>query len=719
MDFIKNAYWIRPKIDFGDICPVFEKKFSLKTNVKSAKLYITAMGVYEAFINGERVGDFIMAPGWTEYAKRHQYQIYDITSLLKHDNTIDVTVGKGWYRGPLIEWHYKEIYGANSALIASVEIEYIDGTAENIVTNNTWKSGESFIRFSEIYDGEIYDATFEPTIQNDTEILNACKMNLIEQEGCFVKEQETICAVDMFRTPKGELVIDFGQNMTGYVSFEIDAKAGDKIVYSHAEVLDREGNFYTANLRSAKQRVEYICKDGKQSYKPHHTFMGFRYIRLDEAPEYINKDNFKAIVVHSDMKRTGYFRCSNEKVNKLFSNIVWGQKGNFLDVPTDCPQRDERLGWTGDAQVFVETASYNFDVQKFFKKWLKDLATSQDSNGGVPAIVPAVIYTTQISPGAAWGDAAVICPWQIYLTYNDKSVLEEQIESMTAWVDYMHSRGPEEFLWLNDSQYGDWLGMDAEDGSYKGASDQDLIASAYFAYSTGIVVKALKVLGRDSSYYEELYKNIVAAFRNKYDSVLKTQTECAVALYFDLAVDKEKTAAKLAELVRNNGNKLTTGFVGTPYLLHALSRNGYSDVAYSLLLQEEYPSWLFSVNMGATTVWEHWDSLKSDGSMWSDNMNSFNHYAYGSVASFMYKEIAGINIDENCPGFNNVVLKPVIDERLTFAEASVETVFGTVYSKWEVENGKTVYEFKVPNTATLILKGETKRLSKGEYKFEI
>lgn len=719
MDFVKDVKWIKCKKDYGDACPLFVKDFKCESEVEKATLYITAMGVYEAFINGERVGDYIMAPGWTEYSKRHQYQIYDVTELLKEENIIEVSVGKGWYRSPLIEWHYANIYGTASAVIAAVEIEFKNGEKQIVKTDHTWKAKEGAVRFSEIYDGETYDASFTTDTWDETDILNVCKANLILQEGEIIKEQETLEAIDMFRTPKGELVIDFGQNMTGYVCFEIDGKAGDRIVYSHAEVLDSDGNFYTANLRSAKQRVEYICKEGKQSYKPHHTFMGFRYIRLDEAPEYITKENFKAIVVHSDMKRTGFFECSNKKINKLFSNIIWGQKGNFLDVPTDCPQRDERLGWTGDAQVFVETASYNYNVQKFFKKWLKDLAAGQDSDGGVPAIIPAIIYTNQILPGAAWGDAAVVCPWQIYLTYNDKSVLEEQIDSMTAWIEYMHSRGPEEFLWLNDSQYGDWLGMDAEDGSYKGASDPDLIASAYFAYSTGLVVKALKVLGKDASYYEELYKNVKSAFQNKYDSVLNTQTECAVALYFELARDREKTAAKLAELVKSNGNKLTTGFIGTPYILHALSQNGYADIAYSLLLQEEYPSWLFSVNMGATTIWEHWDSLKTDGTMWSTNMNSFNHYAYGSVAAWMYKVVCGINIDETAPAFENVILKPVTDSRLTYAKASVETAYGTVSSKWEIKDGKTIYEFTVPNTATLILNGETKELSKGTYKFEI
>lgn len=719
MDLIEKAAWVRSKQDYGNICPVFRKDFQCEKEIKKASLSITAMGVYEAHINNNRVGEFIMAPGWTQYDKRHQYQTYDIKNLLKENNTITVTVGKGWYRGDLIVWRYNNIYGGLSAFIAAIEIEYADGEKQILLSDKDWVSDKSAIRFSEIYDGETFDATYSPKDWQESAVLQAPKSVLIKQEGCIVKEQESIFPKSMFTTPKGEVVIDFGQNMTGYVEFEIDAKAGDRLVYTHAEVLDKEGNFYTANLRTAKQRIEYTCKDGKQSYKPHHSFMGFRYIRLDEAPEYVKSENFKAIVVHSDMKRTGYFKCSNEKVNQLFSNVIWGQRSNFLDVPTDCPQRDERCGWTGDAQVFIETASYNYDVKVFFKKWLHDLAASQDEDGGVAVIIPPIIPTSTFLPGAAWGDAAVICPWQIYLTYNDISVLEDQIDSMIAWVEYIHSRGPEEFLWLNDPHNGDWLALDAPDGSLRGASDQDFIASAYFAYSTEIVIKALKVLGRDTAYFENLYSNVVSAFREKYDSTIHTQTECAVALYFNLAINKEKTAKQLADLVIKNGNKLTTGFVGTPYILHALSQNGYADLAYSLLLQEEYPSWLFSVNMGATTVWEHWDSMKADGTMWNTDMNSFNHYAYGSVASWMYKVVAGIQIDENQPGFENVILSPVTDSRISFAEASVETKYGTVSSKWESVNGKIKYTFVVPNKATLIIGDNKQELAKGTYIFEI
>ena len=699
-----NARWIRSKKDYGAVSPIFKREFCLDKSIEKAVLHITAMGVYEAFLNDKRVGNFVMAPGWTIYNERHQYQSYDVTKLMKEKNELVVTVGKGWYRGELVDWRAKDIWGGFSAIIAVLDIEYSDGTNETVVSDKEWKVSESSILFSEIYDGETFDAGFVPAEWDEVVYLHASKDNLVPQECEFVTEHEELLPEKMFVTPKGETIIDFGQNITGYVFFEIGAMAGERLVYSHAEVLDKDGNFYTGNLRSAKQKIEYICKDGLQSYKPHHTFMGFRYIRLEEFPKNVRKENFKAIVVHTDMKRTGHFACSNEKVNKLYQNIIWGQKGNFLDIPTDCPQRDERLGWTGDAQMFVKTAAYNYDVRLFFKKWLRDLAAAQREDVGI------------IPPGAAWGDAAVICPWQIYLTYGDTEVLSEQLESMKAWIEYMHTHGPEEFLWRGDVQFGDWLGMDAGEGDYKGASDPDFIASAYFAYSTSLVIKVLKVLGQDTEYYVNLYENIVKAFKERYNKC-NTQTECAVALVFGLTDDVMRVPKKLADLVQNNGNKLTPGFVGTPYILQALSENGHEDIAYSLLLQEEYPSWLFSVNMGATTIWEHWDGMKADGSMWSDDMNSFNHYAYGAVASWLYETVAGIRIDEHSPGFENVILSPKPDRRLEWAEASIETKYGTVTSKWRYSGDTVEYEFTVPNKAILRLDGKDIYLENGKHSF--
>ncbi|MBQ2941669.1 MAG: family 78 glycoside hydrolase catalytic domain [Clostridia bacterium] len=709
---MRKAKWIRPKKEYGAVCPVYKFKFATAKEIKSATLEITAMGVYEAFINGSRVGDFIMAPGWTAYDKRHQYQNYDITEILKKDNEICVSVGKGWYRGRLVTAGLENIWGSVPAIIAAISVVYTDGEEVTFTTNQQWKVAPGKILFSEIYDGEVYDASYNIETWEDVTYFRATTCTLIPQQGEIVCEHEHIKPIDSFVTPKGERVIDFGQNLTGYVSFSVNGKLGDRIAYSHAEVLDADGNFYTENLRSAKQKVEYICCEGKQEYKPHHTFMGFRYIRLDEAPEYITPDMFEAIVVHSDIRRTGYFECSDKKINKLYQNIIWGQKGNFLDVPTDCPQRDERLGWTGDAQVFVKTASYNYDVKKFFGKWLQDLSAEQRPDGAVPQIVPDVLPDFATSSG--WGDAVTICPWQLYLFYGDKAFLEKHIDNMIAWVEYMHSAGEEEYLWIGDFQQGDWLGMDGGEGSFMGASDHDFIASAHFAYSTLLLVKALKVLGRDASYYEKLHKNIVSTFQKRF-SQCNTQTECALALAFDLANDKAKTAAKLADMVRENGNKLTTGFIGTPYIMDALSRNGYTEVAYSLLLQEENPSWLFSVNMGATTIWEHWDSINSDGAMWSSRMNSFNHYAYGCVGTWMYETMCGIAVDEKKPGFEKIVIRPQPDRRIRWAKASLECSYGTIKSGWEYKDDFIEYTLVLPALAHVEIGDKKFELDAGNY----
>jgi len=710
---MNNSSWIKPAINISDVCPVFRKHFKTTGKIANARLLITAMGVYEAAINGSAAGVFFMAPGWSSYHKRHLYQEYDVTSLLKEENVIKITVGKGWYLGPSNWNKWNRCYGKEYGVIALLEITREDGVIYTIRTDSTWECAKSAVLFSDIYDGEKYDARVTPGKWKKVGTFAVAADNLFPHDGEKVCEHEKLKPVRIFTTPKGERVVDFGQNLTGRLCFEINGKAGDVIKISHAEVLDKDGNFYTENLRSAKQQIEYICRDGPQAYKPHFTFMGFRYIRLDEYPYEVKADNFTAIVTHSEMKRTGYFKCSNQKLNKLFENIIWSQKGNFLDVPTDCPQRDERLGYTGDAQVFVRTASYNFNVQIFFRKWLRDLAADQFSDGGVPNVIPNVLGGGR---SAAWGDAAVICPWQIYLTYNDKEILKEQYASMKKWVDYIRSQGENEFLWNSGEHIGDWLALDGPEGSYTGSSDKYFIATAFFAWSTSLLIKSSKVLGYDYREYEKLYNGTVKEFQKTF--VCKTQTEHALAVYFNLAADKQKTADALARMVIENGNKLTTGFVGTPYLLHALSENSHADVAYNLLLQEGFPSWLYSVNQGATTIWEHWDGINEEGGMWSPKMNSFNHYAYGAVADWLYSVAAGIRIDETKPGFEHVVLKPVIDARLEHLEASIDTKFGRVSSKWAIGDNIVNYSFEVPNTATIIIDGQSREVGKGIYAFE-
>ncbi len=720
---ILNANWIKAAKNMGEVVPVFSKKVECE-NVKKATVSLTTLGVYCLYINGKRVGDYVLAPGWTVYETRLQYQTYDITPYLKNgENEIQIGVGFGFtmhHRKHIKDKSYEDV-----KLIAEIEIEDENGLSI-IDTDESWDYAESQTLFSSMYDGETFDANREITVLGKAIIdSDEPKTPLIPQEGEIVKEVKRLSAKEIITTPSGDTVIDFGQNLTGYVEFKIKGNAGEEAVITHAEVLDKDGEFYTENYRSAKNEIRFICDGNEHTFKPHYTFQGFRYIKLQGFSDEISLENFTAIVVCSNIKRTGHFACSSDMLNKLYHNIIWGQMGNFLDIPTDCPQRDERLGWTGDAQVFVRTASYNFDVYKFFSKWLKDLAAAQLENGSIPHIIPDPGWyrnSKTDKSSAAWADAATICPWQIYVTYGNKEILENQFESMKKWVDYLDNISTDH-LWLQDWHFGDWLGLDAEEGSYSGSTDENVIANAYYYYSTSLLVKAGKVLGVDVTKYEENLPLIRQAFIEKYLSdgrmISNTQTACVLALYFSLCDDKETVTQQLVEIINEYGH-MTTGFVGTPYLLHALSENGETKKAYDLLLREEYPSWLYPVTKGATTIWEHWDGIKPDGSMWSKDMNSFNHYAYGAVGDWMYGVLAGINPDENAPGFKHIIFKPQTDERLTFAEASIDTAYGTVKSEWKTENGKTTYIFTVPNgtVATAYLGDESYALGAGVHKFE-
>lgn len=698
---------------------VYLKNFRCAAKAEKAILKITALGVYEAKLNGERVGDFILAPGWTSYLNRLQVQSYDVTNLLKTENSLEVTVGQGW-RAIANKRDGSDFLGyRDTALIAELTIVYADGAAESIVTDSSWTARESKLRYINIYDGDIYDATFKAGSARHCICVDLEKDMLIPQEGEKIVEHERMPALQIIKTPAGETVIDFGQNMTGYVEFRIKGTPGVQATISHGETLDRDGNFYNANYRSADAQIKFVCDGEEHIYKSALTFFGFRYIRLENWPDEVKKENFTAIVVHSDIRRTGYFECSDETVNKLFKNIIWGQKSNFLDVPTDCPQRNERLGWTGDAQVFVRTASLNFDVERFFKKWLHDLAADQGRDGCVPHVIPNIF--DDMGGSSAWSDAAVICPWEIYRTYGDKKILEDQFDSMKAWIDWMRERS-ENGKRSGGFQFGDWLGLDSPEGSYKGSTPEELIATAYYKYSTELFIKAAHALGRDVAEYENIPAEAAKAFRREYmeNGRVKnaTQTACVLALYFDITDDRAATAAQLNELVKHAGH-LETGFVGTPYLLHALSDNGYAETAYDLLLRREYPSWLYPISKGATTVWEHWDGIKPDGTMWSTDMNSFNHYAYGAVADWMYGAAAGINSDPDRPGFEHIIFRPVTDRRLDFVKASIDTRRGTVASEWRRENGRIKYIFTVPEGcgASAVIDGEKHEVGAGTHEF--
>ncbi len=715
-----EAKWIRRGQDCQGEATVFQKVFSVNEENSSVLLQVTSHGIYEVYLNGVRIGVDYFTPGWTSYAKRLQYQDYDLTELVTlGENTLEIHVARGWCCSRRYAMGNNNPITTNPELLAALKIVNSDGNITEIGTGSDWLAGEGPVRFAEIYDGETYDARVSAANLTPAVVVERGFENLIPQEGEPIRVIEELRPQKVFRTPKGETVIDFGQNLTGFVSFTVTAKAGDCVEFSHAETMDQEGNFYTENYRSAKAKLNYICKEGTQSYAPHFVFYGFRYIRADQWPGKLetleDAAGIRALVVHSQMKRIGHFECSNPLVNRLYENALWGQRGNYLDVPTDCPQRDERLGWTGDAQAFVRTASYNYDVDRFFHKWLHDMAADQRADGGIPHVVPDILPWKNSS--TAWGDAALICPWQMYLTYGDLEILRDQFECMRGYVEYMRSQGDNEFLWNTGEHYGDWVALDAEPGSYKGATDLYLIATAFYAYSTSILIKAGKVLGRDMTEYEALLAGIKSAFLQEFWKDGKpdpdTQTAWIIGIYFDLLPDKKAAVAHLTELIKKGDGALITGFVGTPYLLHVLSENGEEELAYSLLLREEYPSWLYSVKAGATTIWEHWDGIKPDGSMWSPNMNSLNHYAYGAVADWMYGVMAGIRTDDEQPGFRRILFQPITDRRIDFVKASIESRYGLVASEWKREDGKITYRFTVPEDCSALIRLDDAELEVG------
>lgn len=700
---LSNSTWIKSPVNKAEACYEFYTDFTLCKPVARATLAVTAMGMYRAFINDSRVTNELYTPYWTEYTKRLQYQIYDVTELIQSENALNFICAEGWAVGYVRAGaEHRNHYADHISLIYALEIIFTDGTKAYINSDENTKVRTSHIVSSSIYHGEFVDKT--ALVEELGYALNddSVHTHIIVQQGEKVTEQDIIYPRELIETPSGEKVIDFGQNLSGYVEVKICGKRGDKVIISHAEILDKYGNFYTDNLRSARQQNTYVLSgDGMEIFKPSFTWQGFRYIRLDSYPyEDIDLSSFRAIAVHSDIKRTGDFVCGHPKLNQLYHNIVWGQKSNFIDVPTDCPQRDERLGWTGDAQVFVRTAAINFDVERFFEKWLADLAAGQMPDGSVGWLVPDCNLQYRENVSSAWGDAATICPWEIYMAYGNKKILQNQFESMQKWVDYIRNTGDDEYLWQGGKQFGDWLAMDNEDGSYNGATPYDYISTAYYAYSTSLLIKSGNVLGYDMSEYVELYHNIVSAFQREFIKddlpAAHTQTAYAIALYFNLCTDREKTAAELSKMIRDNGNKLTTGFVGTPYLLHALSDNGYADTAYDLLLQEQYPSWLYSVGRGATTMWEHWDGIKEDGSFWDKAMNSYNHYAYGAVYDWIFGVAAGIRPLDDGAGYKHCRIEPHPDKRIGFLKSSIETRRGHLSSYWYYTQTDIKFEFDIP-----------------------
>ena len=745
---MNRKQWIKAPKAMGAAAVNFQKEFQLRGEVASAVLYVSAVGVYNAFLNGERLGKGVLAPGWTSYRYRIQYQTIDVTAQLKETNTLSVVVAPGWAVGKIGYRGDKSLYSVDVCAMAELVVTYTDGSTDTVATDTDWEVWTHEVTFADHYDGETVDKTLIPE-----RIGLAAKgehdFHVVPQVGPYIVEMERIAPVALITTPKGERVLDFGQNMTGYVSLSIKGKKGERVVLSHAEVLDSEGNFYNANYRTARNILTFILSGDEDFFKPAYSFQGFRYIRIDEYPDVaLDPNAFRAIVVHSEMQRTGRFACGDEKINQLYHNVIWGHKSNYLDIPTDGPQRNERLGWTGDTQVFCRTAAINYDVRKFFEKWLGDMRLEQGEDGSVRGVCPenfGGFYRTRI--GAGWGDAATIVPWTLYELYGEKKILEDNFEMMRKWVEYQHHAGDEEFLWLGGFHYGDWLAMDAGEDSYVGATSNDLIASAFFAHSTDLLIRAGEVLGKDMTEYKALYQNVWSTFRSYFmengmpkkelplteavqpgktpsDSVREgmTQTAIVLILHFNLCTEEERPAliAKLCELIDQWGGKMTTGFLGTPYVLHALTDNGRNDYAYKLFFAEENPSWLYSVNHGATTMWEHWNGIKEDGSFWSTDMNSFNHYAYGAVADWMYGKICGVQVKE--AGYRAIRLEPHPCERLGFAKCAIDTVAGRLESHWYYTADRICFEFTVPEqtVAEIVLpNGFTETVKAGSYCYSI
>lgn len=704
---IFKAKWIKAPYKTGYVATVFKKNFTLKDKIKKANLFITAMGTYEALINEERVGEFILAPGNTAFTSRLQYQSYDVSKMLKEENEIKVTISHGWYYITLMkEEQLKEV---PCGFIATLNILYENGTEENVITDESWFVSESKIRQSEIYLGEICDATFEEIFDKNAICFDGPTHTLIKQEGVEIREQEFVKPKRIFKTPNGETVIDFGQNLAGYVMISLSADEGDVVDLSYGEVLDKNGNFYNENYGAALSEYHYICKKGEQTYKPKFTFCGFRYVRINSFPKEPETNDFTAVVLYSQMDRIGEFECSDEMVNKLYNNVLWSQKSNFIDIPSDCPQRCERLGWTADLMVFTKTACRNFNVEKFLNKWLGDVVAEQGENGYVPNVIPDIHKNGKYLAG--WGDVCTLTPWDMYMEYGSKDILEKMFTTMKKWVDFITTVTTTQYLWTSGKQLGDWLALDGE-GNY-GASRTDLIATVFYARSAEILYKTGEILGEDVKEYEDLYNKIKEAFRKEFTEY-KTQTECVLALYFNLAEDKKKVAEKLNDMINECGH-LKTGFLGTPYLMYALSENGYSETAYSLLLRKEFPSWLYPITKGATTTWERWDGIKPDGDFREKEMNSFNHYAYGSVADWLYSAVLGIN--PLMPGYEKVKIAPITDNRLNYAKGSLKTKYGEIKVSWQKTEKGFTYRINTPVDGILVLDDKEYEISAGEHMF--
>ena len=690
--------------------PYLRKSFLVNKPIKRAIVYASALGLYELQINGKRVGGDYFTPGWTDYTKRVYYQTYDVTDLLtRSGNAIGAILADGWYAGYIGFGKKREHYGSEPRLFVQLEIEHSDGTRQVVATDDSWKASYGPILEADFLMGETYDSRketpdwctywFNDASWDSVAVTDQIDAMIQAYPGVTVKKILEIDAKKITEPKKDVYVFDMDQNFAGWVRLKASGQAGTKIVLRFAEMLNPDGTIYTTNLREARCTDTYVLKGtGEEIWEPRFTYHGFRYVEVTGYPGKPQIDAIIGVVVYSDTPRVGFFECSNPMVNQLYKNIVWGQRSNFIEVPTDCPQRDERLGWTGDAQIFIRTATYNMDVAAFFTKWLVDLEDAQSPEGAFPDVAPRKVAMGDGT--AAWGDAGVICPWTIYKVYGDKRVIEKHFESMKKWIAYLkaHSKG-----FLRPARgYGDWVSIASD-------TPKDVIATAYFAYSTRLLSKMAAVIGRDieAKIYEELFIKIKNAFNEAYvseDARIKgeTQTCYLLGLYFDLLPpDKRQQAADhLVERIKAKDWHLSTGFVGLSYLLPTLTETGNLDVAYRLLFNDTFPSWGYSIKNGATTIWERWDGWTEEKGFQDPGMNSFNHYAFGSVGRWLFNTVAGIDTDG--PGYKKIIIHPQ-PGGITSAKATYESINGKIVSGWQLKDGTFTLNVTVPaNTSAKV-----------------
>jgi alpha-L-rhamnosidase len=722
--------------------PLLRCEFDVLPAMTRARLYITALGVYEARINGCVVGDQVLAPGWTSYNHRLLYQTFDVTDLLHAGrNAIGAMLGDGWYRGRLgFNGGRRNIYGEHLALLAQLEISYADGSSERIVSDENWRAARGPILASDLYDGETYDARLErdgwaePGYDDrgwhGVRLLDRELTTLEAPAGPPVRRIEEIAPVSIATSPTGRTIVDFGQNLVGRLRLSVRGAAGQTITLRHAEVLE-QGELGTRPLRKAQATDRYTLRgEGVETWEPRFTFHGFRYAEVDGWPGALDAADLRAVVCHSDLERTGWFSSSDPLLNRLHENVVWSMRGNFLSIPTDCPQRDERLGWTGDIQVFAPTAAFLYDSAGFLSSWLADLAADQSAEGVVPFVVPNVLGPS-LPPAAAWGDAAVIVPWVLYQCFGDERILAVQFESMRKWVDLLDRVAGEKHLWDTGFQFGDWLDPNAPpDNPAAARTDRRVVATAYFAHSAQLLAQVAGVLGRaeDEDHYRQLAEQVRATFNAEYvtaEGRVFSDAETAYALVLQFALlpnanQRDYAGRRLAELVRESDYYISTGFVGTPLICDALCSVGAYDVAFRLLTQRGCPSWLYPVTMGATTIWERWDSMLPDGSINPGEMTSFNHYALGAVADWLHRTVAGLAQAE--PGYRRLAIAPHPGGGLTSASARLRTPYGLAESAWKIENGEIEVAIVVPpnTSASVTLPGSSSpaiELGAGRYRW--